>query len=171
MIGFSISVLSGIIANQIYDWFKMGKKWKRPDYVCHLIGTCQDELSEKKLRTKTSPSDYGIELYNLSDETTIIDYFDVYHNKQLIIGNCEFDDKQSIAPNQKLTYTFMEQDADALCWHCEQECFTKCIMCFHTVNGRTIKTNLDISAIALQIVVRKSIFSSIVGASGEDTNG
>ena len=165
MLGFLIGIISGIVANQVYDYIKRIQKWKKPRFICRLCGTKTDELIEKELRTKTSNSEYGIELYNLSANTLLLDYFEIYHKKKLVVGTCVIsEDAQRIDPNQRLTYTLTEQDADALCWHCENDHFDRCNVLFHTVEGKIIKVSLDVSSILLQIEISKHVDSAIEDA-------
>ena len=157
---FFLGVVSGIFANQIYDWIKKARKIKGPRYVCRLSEVNAGEYIEPEFRTKTSPSDYGIELYNLSDETVIIDSFDIFNKRAPIVCTCEIpDDQKRLDPKQKLQYTLMEQDADSLIWHCKKDRFDRCIVYFNRVDGKIIKAELDVSAIVLQIELSASIMT------------
>lgn len=159
---FFLGVVSGIVANQLYDWTKKVRRFKGPRYVCRLSGVEASEYIEPEFRTKTSPSDYGIELYNLSDETIIIDSFDIYHKRTPIVCTCELsDDQQRLDPKQKLQYTLMQQDADSLFWHCRKDRFNRCTVHFNKVDGKTIKSELDVSAIILQIELSQSIMADV----------
>ena len=163
MIEYLTGIISGIVANQLYDVIKKSIKWKRQRYVCRLSGTSEDEKIEKGLRVKTSNSDYGIEFYNLTDNPILVDYFDIMHKKKTIVGMCSIsEEQQRISPSQKLSYILMEQDADALYWHCEKEHFTNCKVLLHTVAGKVIKVPLDVSEIALQIEISKGVESSVI---------
>jgi hypothetical protein len=45
-------------------------------------------------------------------------------------------------PSESFTYTLMEQEADALQHHCNQEKFETCDVTAYSVDGKKIKTKL-----------------------------
>lgn len=153
----AISVGASLAANKISASFGK-RKSKKQHVVCRLIGTPEDETSEKAVRTDTSNSDYTIEFYNLSEHDIVADYFEISDNNKIIVGSCLFgDDQQRIAASSKIQYILMEQDADALEWHIKQEKLKECGIILHTIDDKEIKIKLVVESILLRLSIQEEI--------------
>lgn len=127
------------------------KRREKPKLCFNMTGTPDDELQSKETRTKTSNSDYGIEVYNIGSSPFIMERFSLYHKKKLLV-ECHFDEPdRAILPYKSIVYTLMEQQADALEYHCEEEKFDQCSVIAYDIEGKQFKCSLDVSRIALRV--------------------
>lgn len=129
----------------------LGDKLKNKPKLCfNMVSTPDDELNEKELRPKTSPSEYGIEIFNLGEKPVVIESISLMHKKK-IIADCFLDNKSRvIEPFYNVVYTMMEQETDALEWHCKQDYFEECDVIAYCVDGKKIKGKLKVPLIAIR---------------------
>lgn len=123
---------------------------ERPKLSFHITCTPEDELIEKKFRTKTSASEYGIEVFNVGKNAFILDHFSLCYKRRILI-DCFIDEtKRVISPNENVIYTLMEQDVDTLQYHCNQHHFEECDVIVYSVDGKKAKGKLEVPFFALQ---------------------
>ena len=129
----------------------LGDKLKNKPKLCFkMVSTPDDELTEKGLRTKTSLSEYGIEIFNLGEKPVVIESISLM-NKKTTIADCFLDDESRvIEPYHNVVYTLMEQDANSLEWHCKQNFFKECDVIAYGVDGKEIKGKLEVPLIAIR---------------------
>lgn len=126
----------------------------QPKLCFRLTDTPDDELTEKAYRTKTSLSEYGIEVYNLADKPYILDKFTLYHKKGLRIDYFLVNEENTIQPYQKVIFTLMEQDANALVWYCKRDKLKKCKVFAYDIEEKRYSAKLDVSTITLLETMR-----------------
>lgn len=123
---------------------------ERPKLRFQMMHTPENTLTEKTLRTKTSISEYSIEIFNVGKNTFILDYFSLIYKDKLLI-DCFIDaDKRVILPNENIVYTLMEQDTNALQYHCNQYQFEKCDVIAYSIDGKKAKGKLELPLFTLQ---------------------
>lgn len=114
-----------------------------------LSSTPENELVEKELRTKTSLSEYSIDIYNSSQTPCFLEYISLM-NKSTILADCFLDKEcRLIKPHECVTYRLMEQDLCGLERCCKGLKEKKCKVIAHGVGGKTYRGKLDISPFAL----------------------
>lgn len=148
-----VIALVGAIIGAFVGWFL--NAWstfrrERPRLYFQMTRTPEDELIEKEYRTKTSASEYTIEVFNVGKNAFILDCFSLCYNGKTLV-NCPIDDaKRVILPNDSIVYTLMEQDADALQYHCNQQHFRECDVIAYSVDEKKVKGKLEIPLLALR---------------------
>ena len=118
-----------------------------------LTGTPDSEVIEKGLRTKTSASEYSIEIYNFGQSPFILDQFALYDKGKLLIDCHITEQERTILPYKSMVYTLMEQEANALMFHCKQRRFQACQVTAFDVRGKKVSAKLDVSFIFLQATI------------------
>lgn len=116
-----------------------------------LISTPESELTDKEYRIKTSPSDYGLEIYNMGEKPYILDRFSISHRNGLWIDCFPDQEGITIQPYQKIVYTLMEQEARSLEYHCKIAKFDKCKVYVYDITGKRYTTKLDVSSITFMM--------------------
>lgn len=136
--------LLGVIIGWMLNEFST-KRREKPKLCFNLISTPDTELTEKKLRTKTSFSDYSIEIYNIGQSPFILESIALVYEKEILV-DCPIDGQDNtIMPYKRLLYTLMEQDANALEHHCRKERFKHCTVCAYDIEGTCYKAKLDVA--------------------------
>ena len=127
------------------------KRAARPNVVFALCGTPEDELTEKGLRTKTSLSEFSLEIFNLGASPIALQGFDLTYKKRFIT-DCYLDEKNRIIlPFRSIKYTFMEQEANEILRCAHENNTDQCVVTAYRLGGsqgkrrKTIKGKLDIS--------------------------
>lgn len=77
----------------------------RPHLCFKLNSTPDTELVEEGLRTKTSSSEYCIEIYNVGQSPVIIESFDMCWRKQLLIQCFPSSEDATILPYHNISYS------------------------------------------------------------------
>lgn len=140
-----IGAFAGWFLNE-YSTFRR----ERPKLCFQMTHTPENALTEKTLRTKTSISEYSIEIFNVGKNTFILDYFSLIYKDKLLI-DCFIDaNKRVILPNENIVYTLMEQDTNALQYHCNQYQFEKCDVIAYSIDGKKAKGKLELPLFTLQ---------------------
>lgn len=103
----------------------------------------QNELTSLEHRTKTSESDFGLEIYNIGQTPIFINYIRLYYRK-IIITDC-FMTGLKLMPYEKNTYNLMMQDYDAILYHRKKLKIKKCKVIAYDIAGKRVKGELDIS--------------------------
>lgn len=148
-----VVALVGAIIGAFVGWFL--NEWstarrERPKLCFQMTGTPEDELTEKELRTKTSASEHGIEVFNVGKNAFILDHFSLCYKEKIMV-DCFIDEADRIIlPNENIVYTLMEQDADALQYHCNQNRFEECDVIAYSVDGKKAKGKLEVPVFALR---------------------
>ena len=119
--------------------------------ICFKLNSTPDsELVEAELRTKTSASEYSIDIYNVGQSPVIIESFDMCWRKQLLIQCFPSSEDATVLPYHNISYVLTQQDADAIERHCKRLGFKQCCIVATTVNGEKIKENIDVSWIHMR---------------------
>lgn len=148
-----VIALAGAIIGALVGWFL--NEWstfrrERPRLYFQMTGISEDELIERELRTKTSASEHGIEVFNVGKNDFRLDHFSLYYKNKILV-DCFMDkEKQGILPNEYAVYMLTEQDADALQFHCNQHHFEECDVIAYSVNGKKVKGKLEVPLFALR---------------------
>ena len=148
-----VSGLIGTFFGTFLGWFLnewSASRKERPKLCFQMVGTQESELIEKEYRTKTSPSEYGIEIFNVGRTAVVLDQFSLYYKNETLVDCFLNDTERVLLPNQKIIYTLMEQEADALQYHCNQKHFEKCDVVAHSLDGKVIKGTLDVPLFAIR---------------------
>lgn len=138
----------------IIGWMlnEAGAKLRENPKLCfRLTYTPEAELTEKSLRTKTSSSDYGVEIYNLGHNPVILEQFSLNVKKTRMVDCFIEDEKRTILPYKSIICTLAEQDADALLYHCKRLHTENCKVVAVDVSGKRIVGKMDLGIISLQI--------------------
>ena len=122
--------------------------------ICRIHYTSADDLVDKRLRTKYSDSEYGIEFINLGSTPLLLDSFDIVSEEKTLVGACCIsENERRLDPYCSLVYTFSMQDADALLFHCHKDTLNSCTVCLFSVDGSEIDLVLDTSSLVLSMFV------------------
>lgn len=132
---------------------KFGKLlFSRPPLICRLYNTPKSELIDRSRRTKYSDSEYGLEIINVGEKAFLIDRFALWNKKSIIIGMCAVTrEDRCIEPNKSIIFTFSQQDAETLCYHCHKSNLKTCDVHILSIDGKTINVKLDVDPITLQM--------------------
>lgn len=145
--------LGGAIIGAFAGWFLNEYstfRRERPKLCFQMMYTPEYTLTEKTLRTKTSISEYSIEVFNVGKNTFILDYFSLLYKDKLLVDFFIDVDKRVILPNENIVYTLMEQDINALQYHCNQYQFEKCDVIAYSIDGKKVKEKLEVPLFTLQ---------------------
>lgn len=124
-------------------------------HLCFKLNSTPDaELVEEGLRTKTSSSEYCIEIYNVGQTPVILESFELTSKGQLIIQCPLFGPDMVILPFQSKTFVLMQRDAEALEWHSKELGFKQCKVTAIAVDGKQISGNLDVSWVHMRATMR-----------------
>lgn len=127
----------------------------KPKLCFKLNSTPDSELVEAELRTKTSASEYCIDIYNVGQSPVIIESFDICWRKQLLIQCFPRGEDTTILPYHNISYVLTQQDADTIDWHCKRLGFKQCRIVAITVNGIKCEANIDMSWIHMRTRLRE----------------
>ena len=150
----SILSVLGTLAGALMGWglseFSK-KRAARPNVVFGLCGTPEDELTEKEFRTKTSLSEFTLEIFNLGTSPVVLQGFDLSY-KRSFITDCSLDEKDRvILPFHSIKYSFMEQETKEILRCAYENNTDECTVTAYCLSGnqglrrKTIKGKLDIS--------------------------
>ena len=136
-----VATLAGVIVGWIFNEITMFFR-ERPKLTFKMVSTPETELIDKEYRTKTSLSEHGIEIYNTGKNPFILESFELCYKNKLLVDCHIVENAKVLMPSESFTYTLMEQEADALQYHCNQEKFETCDVTAYSVEGKKIKTKL-----------------------------
>ena len=134
-----IGVVVGWVLNEITDLLH-----KKPKLCFRMVSTPENELTDKEYRTKTSLSEFGIEVFNVGEKPIILNNFILAYKGKILVDCFIQDSRQVIVPYQSVIYTLTEQDADTLQWHCNQKHFEACDVAAYGIDGEQIKSTLSV---------------------------
>lgn len=102
-----IFTLSGVILGCVLSEVCAARR-ARPDLCFKLSATPDDELTEVGLRTKTSASEYSITIYNYGQRPFLLERFEFYAQKHLLIDYVLTDNDLTISCSI-CCHAYMEQ--------------------------------------------------------------
>ena len=144
-----VGVIIGWGLNELTITFR-----KRPKLCFQMVSTPDEELTKKEYRVKESPSEHGIEIFNVGEKPFVLENLEVYHKKKLLV-NCNMPESDRIIlPFHNAIYTLSEQEANALEKQCQEEHFKKCQVIAYSIDGKKVKGILPVPAFAISANVR-----------------
>jgi hypothetical protein len=106
--------------------------------------------TEQTLRTKTSPSDYQLDITNVGKKPVLLKNVRLSFNDE-IITDIIFIDTIKILPFEQHEYTLMEQEYKALLFYCRKKNICKCDIFAYDSSDKKIKGKLDLWLLSLQV--------------------
>lgn len=138
-------VIIGFVLNMIKDYYV-----QRPQLFYSLITVIADVESE--YRTKTSPSDYKIEVYNCGIKPVLLNHMALYTNDgEKIIVDTLIIECTKILPYEKYSCCLAHQDYTAIQYYCEKSNLNSCKVIAWTVGNKQIEGSLDLSMFSVRI--------------------
>lgn len=147
-----IGVVIGWVLNELTTTFR-----GRPKLCFQMASTPDNELIEKEYRVKESPSEYGIEIFNVGEKPFVLENFGIYYKKNLLVDCYMSENDRIILPFHNVVYTLTEQEANALEWHCQKEHFDKCQVTAYSVDQKKVKGILPVPLFAIRANIRDTI--------------
>ena len=135
---------------------------KRPKLCFQMVQTPDDELIEKERRVKNSPSEYGIEIFNIGENPFILENFEICYEQKLLVDCRISENDRIILPYHSTVYTLSEQEANTLARNCKKEHFEKCQIIAHSVDDKTAEGLLEVPLLAIRASIRTVESSSEV---------
>ena len=152
ILGTLLGAFMGWILN---EWSTTRKE--KPKLCFQLVDNKEYSASDKELHTNTSPSEYGIEIFNLGKEPVFVEHFDILsqeYKDQLITSCCLFEENRVILPYHNVVCILNEEELDAIRWHCDQRQFRVCDIIAYTGNHKEVKSELNIELFAIQAKIK-----------------
>lgn len=148
----TVAGIAGVVLGWLLSEISKNRD-EKPRLSFLLVQTPDEELTDKELRTKTSPSEYSLEIYNMGKNPVILtDIITLsFKNNRVDVILC--DQERKIKPYENVVHILDEQDADAMVYHCSDK-EVACGVITQTVDGKTIKAKLDLSAIVFLKSIR-----------------
>lgn len=116
----------------------------KPKLVFVIVRNDNPDIIEPEHRTKTSISEYRIEMANVGKVPVILESISLYYKQKLLI-DCSIEANQrKILPYHSKYYEMMEQDREALQWHCKKKQFSECDIVAYCFSKQEIKGKLDV---------------------------
>ena len=112
------------------------------------------EESDKALRTKYSPSDYEIQVYNIGSTPYLLNQISLRYEKHTITDCMIIEEDKAIMPYESYIYHLNEQEYDAILWHCKRADLKECKVVAYDVSGKKCKGKLDLVLPYIQSRVR-----------------
>ena len=125
-----------------------------------LSATPDDELTEVGLRTKTSASEYSITIYNYGQRPFLLERFEFYAQKHLLIDYVLTDDDLTIMPYQCRSFILDQQHAKAMERHCREKDIKECLVVATGVNSKRVRAKLDVSWVHMRATWQNADFSA-----------
>lgn len=130
-------IIIGFILNIIKDYYM-----QRPQLFYSLISVLSE--IEPEYRTKTSPSDYEIEIYNCGVKPVLLNYIALYTNDNKIIADVLLVESTRILPYEKYSCCLAHQDYMAIQRYCDKSKQNSCKVVVRTVDNHRIEGFLDL---------------------------
>ncbi len=146
-----VGVLLGWGLNQLTRFFD-----NKPQ-LAFVLTYSKEKLEKESLRTKTSLSEYEIEIVNIGKVTVILENIYLYHKGHLLIHCVLEDEQKKILPYGSKYYQMIQQDKTSLQWHCNKELFRSCDVIASCYNGKTIKGKLDLNEFYGRAIMNKGL--------------
>ena len=147
-IGF-IGIVAGWGLNELSTCFR-----ERTKLCFQMVSTQDDVLTEREHRVKESPSEYGIEIFNVGKKPFVLESFSIFRKKRLLVVCQMPDNNRIVLPFRSVVYVLTEQEADAMEFHCQEEHFEKCKVIAYSVDHKKIKETLLVPILAIQADIR-----------------
>lgn len=151
-----IGVVIGWILNELTTVIR-----ERPKLCFQMVVTPDSELTEKEYRVKTSPSEHGIEIFNMGEKPFVLENFEICHKKKLLVDCHMPEENRIILPYHNVVYILSEQEADAMQWHCQKEHFEECKVIAYSVDGKKAKGKLPVPLFAIRASIRTENHGSV----------
>lgn len=152
LINASIGIIGVVIGwglNELTTTFR-----ERPKLCFQMVSVTDDELIEKEYRVKESPSEHGIEIFNVGDKPFVLEGFVICHKKKLLVDCHMFKSDRLILPFHNVVYTLSEQEVRALEWHCQKENFEECQITAYSLDQKKAKGILSVPLFAIRANIR-----------------
>ncbi len=121
---------------------------EKPKISFAMCSTPENELTEKELRTKTSSSEYTIEIFNTGKKPVVLESFTMDY-KEMSIPYTLYDKDRIIKPYDSVKCAVMQEDAETLLFFCKKYGFKKCGVTAFDINGKKRKSKLELPLIHL----------------------
>lgn len=155
VLGNGVFALLGVLAGWILNELSTNRRLK-PRLCFKLSNTPDDEISDCELRTKTSSSEYSIEIFNVGQSPFVLESFGLYHRKRILVDCHILDEEKVVMPYSRKRYVLSEQELNALERHCEEKSLKHCKVLAWDVDGKNIKAKMDVSWITLRAELRNT---------------
>ena len=153
-----VSVIIGIVINRVITL-----QDRKPKVCCSLTHTPDEDVIEVEGRTKTSQTEYSVEIFNLGTEPIIFDLFRIYYKKkkETMIVDCPvLENDRIIMPYKSVIYILEQQDLGNLMFWCKKFDFKKCKVLIYCVDGKTIKSQINLCEIQQRASFERQIEES-----------
>lgn len=117
--------------------------------LCFSLTTNGERLEDQSYPTKTSPSGYGIKIFNLGGKPFYLESFSLGYGKNTIM-DCILSEETVIPPYQNYEFSLDWQEYDSLRHHCKRAALEKCEVEAYEVGGKTFYGEMDLSLPYLQ---------------------
>ncbi len=152
-----VFTLGGVVLGCILSEACAARRAK-PALCFRLSATPDDELTEVELRTKTSASEYSITIYNYGQKPFILERFELYSKKHLLIDYVLCDDDPTIMPYQSRSFILDSQQAKAMERHCKNKDIKECTVVTTAMNSKKVRSKMDISWIHMRATFQAEDF-------------
>lgn len=144
-----LGVIIGWVLNELTTIFR-----GRPKLCFQMVATPENELTEKEYRVKESTSEHGIEIFNVGEKPFVSESFVICHKKKILV-DCQMPDSDRIIlPFHNIVYTLLEQEANALEWHCQKEHFEECQVIAYSIEKKKVKGTLPVPLFTIRANIR-----------------
>lgn len=126
----------------------------RPKLCFQMVATPENELIEKEYRVKTSPSEHGIEIFNVGEKPFVLENFVICYKKKTLVDCYMPESDRIILPFHNVVYTLSEQEADTLEWHCQKEHFEECQVIAYSIEKKKVNGILPVPLFAIRANIR-----------------
>lgn len=138
VVGTLAGAVIGSVLTHHYD--KQSRKVK----LCFKLQSSDDENEiDPEYRTKTSPSDYCIVVYNIGQAPFILEQISLRHKKIGVIIDCIIEG-ETLMPYESFSYQLNEQEYDSILYHCKKSDINKCNIVAYDVGEKACKGELDL---------------------------
>lgn len=138
VVGTLAGAVIGSVLTHHYD--KQSRKVK----LCFKLQASEDENEiDSEYKTKTSPSDYCIVVYNIGQTPFILEQISLRHKKIGVITDCIIEG-ETLMPYESFSYQLNKQEYDSILYHCKQSDIKKCSIVAYDVGGKACKSELDL---------------------------
>ena len=158
MISAAIGILGVIIGwglNELTTVFR-----GRPKLCFKMVSTPENELTEKEYRVKESPSEHGIEIFNVGEKPFVLESFVICYKERILVDCQMSESERIILPFHNVVYILSEQEADVLEWHCQKDHFEECQVTAYNIEKKKVKGTLPVPLFAIRANIRNVESSS-----------
>lgn len=145
LIGVIVGTLLGFCLTVMKEYYN-----QKPRLSFKLSTQNQEGYLEPKQRTKTSPSDYAIYVCNYGRKPVVLTNLSLLLGKKLLVDRL-VNEYKTIFPYETSQYVLMEQDYEALLFHCKKHKLKACDIVADNIAGGEIKGKLDLCMLNMQL--------------------